>query len=55
MIALHIGLKKSGSASIQSFLVANELLLFENGLDYPRVGRGKFKDHHNLACEIIGP
>lgn len=55
MIVIHIGLKKSGSASIQSFLSANEDALRRMAIDYPRVGRPKKrKAHHNLAREIGG-
>ncbi len=53
MIALHIGLKKSGSASIQSFLAANEGALGRLGLHYPPSGRGPFRGHHNIACELM--
>ncbi|MGI9168933.1 MAG: hypothetical protein ACR2FH_01985, partial [Caulobacteraceae bacterium] len=54
MIVIHIGLKKSGSASIQSFLAANEDGLRRLGIDYPSVGRLGRKAHHNLAWEVSG-
>lgn len=54
MIVLHIGLKKSGSASIQSFLCANEDALRALSVDYPKIGRLGRKDHHNFASELRG-
>ena len=54
VIVVHIGLKKSGSASIQSFLSANEDSLRGLGVDYPRLGRSKRKAHHQFANEIQG-
>ncbi len=53
MFVIHIGLKKSGSASIQTFLAANEDALRSVGVDYSPVGRTKRKAHHNLASEAI--
>ena len=53
MIVIHIGLKKSGSASIQTFLAANEDALRSIEVDYSPVGRTKRKAHHNLASEAI--
>jgi hypothetical protein len=61
-LVVHIGLKKSGSASIQNFLAANEKVLRGLSIDYARVGRRKAptagaaarKAHHNLVYEILG-
>lgn len=54
MIAVHIGLKKSGSSSIQSFLAANADALAGLGVDFPVVGRGPFSAHHNFAWQMMG-
>jgi hypothetical protein len=54
MIVIHIGLKKSGSASIQSFFAANDEALRTLSIDYPALGRLDRKDHHNFASEIMG-
>jgi hypothetical protein len=62
-LVLHIGLAKSGSASIQNFLWANEAVLRALSIDYAQVGRQpRFGDtawaplgkaHHNLVHEIV--
>ncbi len=52
MILIHIGLPKSGSASIQSFLSANETALRALSVDYPSIGRKERKDHHNFSSEL---
>ncbi len=54
MLVIHIGMKKAGSASIQSFLTLNQDSLKESSIDYPVVGRSGKKDHHNLVSEIMG-
>lgn len=54
MILIHIGLKKSGSASLQTFLSVNEKRLREFSIDYAPIGRPNRKAHHNLASEIQG-
>lgn len=54
MFHLHIGLKKSGSASIQTFLSENQPALRELSADYTASGRGKRKAHHNLAHDAMG-
>jgi len=54
MIVVHIGLRKAGSTSIQDFLLANEALLRDCGVDYPDVGRLAGNNHVNLAREIRG-
>ena len=51
MIVIHIGLKKSGSSSIQAFLKANEDALQGLSVDYPPTGRAA-RAHHNLALDI---
>ncbi len=53
MFVLHIGLKKSGSASIQTFLAANYDALRAMSIDYTTIGRGKRKAHHNLAHDAM--
>jgi hypothetical protein len=54
MIVVHVGLKKSGSASIQTFFDENAKRLRKLSLDYPQIGRRTKKAHHNLAYEIQG-
>lgn len=39
MLIVHIGAKKAGSSSIQTFLSANEKLLRRFSIDYTRIGR----------------
>ncbi len=51
-IAIHIGLKKSGSATIQTFLAANTEALRGMSVDYPEPGRGDRIAHHNVFSEI---
>ena len=53
MLAIHIGLRKAASASIQSFLTINEETLRSNSIDYPISGRRGRKDHHNLCSEVM--
>lgn len=52
MIIIHAGLKKAGSAAIQTFLSANEAPLRALDVHYPAVGRGHRKAHHDLAGEL---
>jgi hypothetical protein len=52
MIVIHIGLRKAGSTSIQSFLVANEVALRELSVDFARVGRLDRNAHHNIYSEL---
>jgi hypothetical protein len=57
MIVIHIGLRKSGSTSLQYFLSANEAALRGIGVEYPRLGRsGRLTQtaHRNLQCELRG-
>src|SRR5689334_21560361 len=54
MIVIHIGLKKSGSASLQTFLHENAERLRELSMFYPTVGRKTRIAHHNFAHEIHG-
>jgi hypothetical protein len=57
MIVIHIGLRKSGSSSLQYFLSANEAALRDAGVEYPRLGRsGRLTQtaHRNLQCELRG-
>jgi hypothetical protein len=54
MIILHIGLPKSGSTTIQSFLEANQEPLRTLSIDYTRVGRHRQKAHHTLSFELKG-
>jgi hypothetical protein len=52
MIVIHVGLKKGGSASIQTFFSENAKQLRRISLDYPKIGRPQKKAHHNFAYEI---
>jgi hypothetical protein len=57
MIVIHIGLRKSGSTSLQYFLSDNEEALRRIGVEYPRLGRsGRLTQtaHQNLQCELRG-
>lgn len=54
MIAIHIGARKCGSSSIQSFLQNNSGPLGTISFDFPTVGRGSGKSHDNIAHEING-
>ncbi|MEO7027374.1 MAG: hypothetical protein ABI056_07460 [Caulobacteraceae bacterium] len=54
MIVVHIGLPKSGSATIQTFLDTNEAALRGLSIDYPPLGRQGRKAHHNFAHELKG-
>jgi hypothetical protein len=54
MIVIHIGLRKSGSTSIQSFLDHNAVALKAMSIDYPVVGRMNRAAHPNFANELLG-
>ena len=54
MIVLHIGLRKSGSTSIQTFLAGNVDALKAMSIDYPLVGRMDRAAHANFANELLG-
>ena len=54
MIIVHIGLPKCGSTTLQTFLDSNSEALSALSIDYPRLGRGVRKAHHNLAHELKG-
>lgn len=45
---LHIGLHKTGTSAIQSFLCQNRTSLSEKGFYYPDTG--KFEAHHSIAA-----
>jgi len=48
-LILHIGRHKSGTSSLQRFLVDNAAVLLEHGWYYPCHGRGRRIAHHDLA------
>lgn len=48
-LIIHIGRHKSGTSSLQRFLVDNAAVLLEHGWYYPSHGRGRRIAHHNLA------
>lgn len=55
---LHIGLQKTGTTTIQTFLTRNRSLLKEHGYDYPdpakvRIGLDKF-NHGHLGMSLTG-
>lgn len=49
MIYVHIGMFKSGSTTVQSFMAEAAELLSARNVLYPEVGRGKGVAHHALA------
>ena len=49
---LHIGLHKTGSTSLQSFLMHNRATLARHGVLYPTVGRAAGPSHVNLLREL---
>ena len=53
-IVLHIGRQKTGTTSIQRFLAANEQVLADAGILYPKTGRleGGHSAHHELAVAL---
>lgn len=53
-VVVHVGLKKSGSASLQTFLDENSDRLHALSIDYPKIGRRARIAHHNLAHEVRG-
>lgn len=48
-LILHIGRHKSGTSSLQRFLVDNYKVLLEHGWLYPKHGRGDSIAHHSIA------
>jgi hypothetical protein len=62
LIVIHAGLKKAGSATIQSFASANERVLRERGVDFSPVGRALHPNnsgdqqngHHLIAHALLG-
>ena len=53
MIAIHIGLSKAGSSTIQNFFARNRSELLYLSLDYPQVALSN-NNHHNIVHEISG-
>lgn len=55
-IYLHIGLRKTGTTTIQKSLLHNQDLLLEHGILVPKIGRGypEIAAQHNLAWELMG-
>lgn len=53
-IVIHVGLKKSGSATLQTFLDENAERLRSSSIFYPKIGRKSRIAHHNIAHEIRG-
>ena len=53
MFVLHIGAKKAGSSSIQTFLSANEDILRRHSVEYPQIGRAGTRSHRNLGLELL--
>jgi hypothetical protein len=53
MIVIHIGLRKSGSSTLQNFLSSNEPYLTAHQVLYPRCTR-HHNNHHNIAHELLG-
>jgi hypothetical protein len=55
MIVIHIGLRKTGSTSIQQFLSVNEKILRGMGVDYSPVGQNQRNNHTNIFYELYRP
>jgi hypothetical protein len=56
-IILHIGLRKTGTTSIQKFLHTNHETLLQHNILYPESGlpiKGSIYAHHDLATAITG-
>ena len=52
---IHAGLHKTGTTSLQSFLIQNRAALAERGILYPQAGTNRYLDgNHNLAWELTG-
>lgn len=52
---LHIGIEKTGTSSIQSFLNKNREQILENyGILYPKTGIWFDKSHHGFAFSVTG-
>jgi hypothetical protein len=50
---LHVGTHKTGTTSVQNFLMVNDGILADAGLYVPRAGRAEtMGGHHNLAWEL---
>lgn len=54
MIFLHIGLKKTGSTTLQRFASGNLELLAAAGIDYPPIGFAAFA-HHRIDAALREP
>lgn len=50
---IHIGLRKAGSASIQTFLSLNEAALRTAGFDYPQAGREPGRKAHQAIAHDL--
>ena len=53
MLWIHIGLRKAGSSTLQSFLRTNQEALEPLGLRYPTLGL-LGNAHHDLVSELKG-
>jgi hypothetical protein len=54
-VFLHIGLPKTGTTSLQTFLARNRALLREGGFEYPEVATNPAGNaHHNLTWKLLG-
>jgi hypothetical protein len=52
LIHVHIGPHKTGSTSIQSFMLLHEGVLAAQGVHYPDVGRNRSGGHYGLKAEV---
>jgi|GEM_PF-4623267 len=54
-LTLHCGLHKTGTTYIQRTMLANELLLLDNGVVYPDYMRLSDGSHHRISFELQNP
>jgi len=54
MVALHVGLPKTGTTYLQERFVQHRAQLGERGVHYPRFGQEHGSGHHNLGFALRG-
>jgi hypothetical protein len=54
MLFIHIGPMKTGTSTIQRFLLDNARALEARGIIYTSIGRAARSPHHNVAHELLG-
>lgn len=53
-IYLHLGLPKTGTSSLQHYLLQNEKALKEQGILFAKTARGNFDHHHQIRFSLAG-